>query len=413
MAFVSMPSIRLPAGEDASPPSDPRPRVLHIYKDYWPPIVGGAEKTIHLMCRAASDEFAPSVLVSNRRARTERECIEGVPVVKAATFGRWLSAPLTPALARWIRRLGADLIHVHLPNPTATIACLQARPAAPIVATWHSDIVRQAWALLAYRPFLDRFLRQAAVIMPTSVPYLESSAQLRRFAAKCECVPLAIDVKAMAPSAAEAAEAARLRAAKKRPAIAFVGRLRYYKGLHVLLDAMREAANAEAWIVGTGPEEARLRRQAASLQAAGRVRFLGDLDDSAMKARLLAADIYCLPAHLRAEAFGLNQVEAMACGLPVVSTDVGGVGYVNRDGESGLVVPAGDSAALAAALNRLIQDKDLRARLGEGARRRAEREFDLPVLAGRLKDVYRRTIAQSRRRRPAPAAPCKEDRIDA
>ena len=371
-----------------------RPRVLHIYKDFWPPVIGGVEKTIHLMCRAVADEFAPTVLISNRRARDERETIDGIPVVKAATFGRWLSAPLTPGLAGWIRRLPADLIHVHLPNPTAELSMLRARPSVPVVVTWHSDIIRQAWVMPLYRPWHYRFLERAARIMPTSPDYMRCSPHLQRFASKCVCVPLAIDVAALALSPAEAAEAERLRAVKKRPAIAFVGRLRYYKGLRFLIEALRQV-DAEAWIVGAGPEMPRLQRRVDEAGVAERVRFLGELDDVALRIRLHSSDVYCLPAHLRAEGFGLNQVEAMACGLPVVSTSVGGVGFVNRDGESGLVVSPGDAEALAAALNRLLSDDALRGRLGAGALRRAREEFDLPRLAERLKAVYRDVLAES------------------
>ncbi|MCX7013674.1 MAG: glycosyltransferase [Candidatus Sumerlaeota bacterium] len=365
-----------------------RPRVLHVYKDFWPPFVGGVEKTIHLMCRATSDEFAPTVLVSNRRGRDERETVNGIPVVKAATFGRWLSAPLTPRLAAWIRRLPTDLIHVHLPNPTAEISVLWARPPAPVVVTWHSDIVRQAWALRVYQRWHYRFLERAARIMPTSPDYARTSAHLQRFASKCVCVPLAVDVRACELSESERTECERLRAGKKRPVVAFVGRLRYYKGLQFLIEAMRQV-EAEAWIIGDGPEGPALRKQARDAGLAERVLFLGALDDSAVRIRLHAADVYCLPAHLRAEAFGLSQVEAMACGLPAVSTAVGGVAFVNRDNESGLIVPPGDAGALAKALNRVLADGELRSRLSQGARRRAREEFDLPRLGERLKAVYR------------------------
>ncbi len=365
-----------------------RPIVLHIYKDFWPPIMGGAEKTINLMCYAASDAYDPRVLVSNRAPRTEQTVEDGFPVTKVATFGRLLSAPFTPALAHWIRHLPADILHVHLPNPTAEMAVLAARPKTPVVLTWHSDIVRQAWALKLYGPVHRRFLERADLIMPTSPDYLETSEELRPYRSKCHVVPLAIRVDEYALSAEEEQQVAQRRTAKQSPiAISFVGRLRYYKGLHFLLEALR-GLDAEAWIMGTGPEEARLKELARELAVDNRVFFLGDLTDHEVKLHLHASDIYCLPSHLRAEAFGLNQLEAMACGLPVVACRVGGVPYVNQDGESGIIVEPGNAVLLRNALAKLIGNPDLRQQMGAAAKERVKRLFDLPQLRVNLKAVY-------------------------
>lgn len=363
------------------------PRILHIYKDFWPPVMGGAEKTINLMCHAVKGVFDPRVLVSNRCSRTEETIEDGFRVAKVATFGRYLSAPLTPGLSEWISRIPADILHVHLPNPTAELAVLHAKPRAPVVVTWHSDVVRQAWAMAVFRPAHHRFLNHVARIMPTSPPYLETSRELEPFRQKCTVVPLAIRVGQYNLSESEESEVKCLKDVKRRPVISFVGRLRYYKGLHILLEAMRDL-QADLWIIGTGGESDRLNRMAQEFQLTDRVHFLGDLSDEEVKIRLHASDIYCLPSHLRAEAFGLNQIEAMACGLPVVSTDVGGVAFVNRHGESGLVVPAGDVAALREALRQLLDDRDLRMKLGEGAMLRARGQFDLMNLRESLINVY-------------------------
>lgn len=364
-----------------------RPRVMHIYKDFWPPIMGGAEKTINLMCHAVEDAFEPLALVSNRRGRTEESIEDGIRVVKVATFGRYLSAPLTPGLGAWIRRTPAAIIHVHLPNPTAEMAVLQSGVRAPVVATWHSDVVRQRWAMAAFRPLHHRFLKRVACIMPTSPDYLESSEELRPFRDKCTVVPLAIRAGEYDLREEERPEVKRLREAKNLPVIGFVGRLRYYKGLHFLLEALRDV-EAQLWIIGTGPEEQRLRALSSQLGVQERVSFLGDLTDQDVKLRLHASDVYCLPSHLRAEAFGLNQLEAMACALPVVSTNVGGVAFVNKHNESGLVVPAGDSAALAEALNKILHDEEARKNLCEGAYRRVRGNFDLPRMRENLMKVY-------------------------
>jgi rhamnosyl/mannosyltransferase len=126
------------------------------------------------------------------------------------------------------------------------------------------------------------------------------------------------------------------------------------------------------------------------------VYFLGTIPDELLPVVLHAADVYCMPSHLRSEAFGLSQVEAMACGLPVVGTDLNtGVRFVNKHGESGLIVPPGDPSALAEGINRLLQDDSLRNALAEGARKRVQRLFTAQVMGENLRKVYREVLAQA------------------
>jgi glycosyltransferase involved in cell wall biosynthesis len=117
--------------------------------------------------------------------------------------------------------------------------------------------------------------------------------------------------------------------------------------------------------------------------------FTGDLSDAELRAQFASCAVFVLPSITRAEAFGYVQLEAMASGKPVISTDLpSGVPWVNQDGRTGLVVPPGDPAALRAALVRLMADATLRRDLGAQGRVRVEREFSLPRLRERLRDFY-------------------------
>jgi rhamnosyl/mannosyltransferase len=105
---------------------------------------------------------------------------------------------------------------------------------------------------------------------------------------------------------------------------------------------------------------------------------------------LRAAAVFVLPSHLRSEAFGLCQIEAMACGLPIVSTDLPtGVPEVNRHGESGLIVPPADPGALAAAIQALLENPELRLKMGEAGRRRADEHYTAERMTAAVVDVYR------------------------
>ena len=167
----------------------------------------------------------------------------------------------------------------------------------------------------------------------------------------------------------------------------FVGRLVYYKGLEVLLDAMSRCGGSLV-IVGEGPLEGALRSLVAGKGLGERVLFAGRVADADLPAFYQACDVFVLPSIARTEAFGVVQIEAMAAGRPVVSTNLPtGVPWVNQDGVSGLVVPPGDAAALGDALHRLLEDVALRQRLGEGALRRAQTMFSRERMVATFKSV--------------------------
>ena len=144
------------------------------------------------------------------------------------------------------------------------------------------------------------------------------------------------------------------------------------------------------------PSCATLARDAG---VAGRVTFLPPTSDDELAAWYHAADVFCLPSVARSEAFGLVQIEAHAAGTPVVSTDLPtGVPYANLDGVTGLIVPPSDAGALAGALRRLLDDDELRARLGAQARARALREFTIPRMVDQTLQVYAEAVDVHARR---------------
>jgi rhamnosyl/mannosyltransferase len=181
------------------------------------------------------------------------------------------------------------------------------------------------------------------------------------------------------------------------PRLLFVGRLVYYKGLHVLLEAAREWPGMIV-IAGDGPLEPTLRAQAAALGLGDRVQFAGRVPDEELPAYYQACDAFVLPSIARTEAFGVVQVEAMAAGLPVVSTRLPtGVPWVNQDGVSGIVVTPDDASALGEALGRLGRDRDLRERLAAGARQRAEALFSRDRMVRIFRDVVEAVVRSPER----------------
>jgi rhamnosyl/mannosyltransferase len=390
--------------------------ILQIYKDYYP-VLGGIENHVRDLSEAlAVHGHHVTVLTTSLDQHTHVEQPRpGLMVIKAARAAHLASTPISIEQLRWARRLRADVAHLHFPYPPGDLAYLALRTRPPLVITYHSDIVRQQMLLRAYRPLLKRTLRRAARIIATSPNYVVSSPWLRRHAAKCVVVPLGIDIERFAPTdhrpptndqrrsefpnlGSRFSVLGSATSASDLPLLLFVGRLRYYKGLHVLLEAM-PSIPARLLIGGSGPEQASLATQAARLGIAGRVHFLGDIPDEHLPALYQAADVFVMPAHLRAEALGLAQIEALASGIPCVSTELGtGTSFANQHGETGLVVAPGDAAALAQAINALLADPDLRRRMGEAGRRRVAKLFSRQRMMAGNEAVYREAALSGPRR---------------
>lgn len=368
-------------------------RVLHVYKDYYPPIHGGIEVTINQIVQLTRDACeSVRVLVANRQLRTDVVEVEGIQVTKALDLGRFRSSPLTPTFPYWLKRLArqSDILHVHLPNPIAAVSCLLARPEAKIVVHYHSDIVRQALLLKFYRPFLERFLDRADRIIATSPNYIRSSRFLSPRAEKCTPIPFGVDLEKFARTEETELRAEEIRRQYGENLVLFVGKIRYYKGLHFLIEAMRDI-DAHLLVIGDGPLLGAFLRQRETLPYKDRLSFLGQVPS--VVPYYHAAKVFCLPSFLRSEAFAVVQIEAAASGLPVVNTRIdSGVPYVSPDGVSGLTVEPENSGALAEAINRLLRDESLRVRLGRQALERAQKEFSLSLMAQRILQVYREVL---------------------
>jgi len=364
--------------------------ILHIYKDYYP-VLGGIENHIKMLAEAQVQRgHQVTVLVTHPTAQTHIEEINGVRVIKAGRLATVASAPLSISLPFLLRRERADIAHLHFPYPVGELAQLLCGRASRVVMTYHSDVVRQKGLLRIYRPLLWRVLHRADAIIATSSNYIESSPYLSALRPKCTVIPLGIDLGRFLQDDPEQVE--RIRRDHGSPLLLFVGRLRYYKGLQYLLAAISHI-QCRLLVVGSGPMEAEWRHVAASLGVSDRVFFLGQVSDKDLPAYYHASDVFVLPASERSEAFGAVQIEAMASGLPVVCTELGtGTSFVNVHGQTGLVVPARDAAALAAAILSLLRDEQRRRQMGERGRLRAVREFSLPTMADRTARLYAKVL---------------------
>jgi rhamnosyl/mannosyltransferase len=157
-------------------------------------------------------------------------------------------------------------------------------------------------------------------------------------------------------------------------------------------------------IVGDGPLRNRLESLAVSLGVSDNVIFLGEIQNELLVPYYHATKVFVLPSVARSEAFGIVQLEAMACGKPVVNTSLdSGVPFVSLDGITGFTVPPADSNALSNAINMLLEDSALNAQFGQAALRRVEREFNLELMVSRLICLYHDVLNVAEDRCAPPA----------
>ena len=358
---------------------------MHVFKTFFPNTHGGIERVIWDICEGLpvygyrgqvltlSPDPKPGLQLSDRFDLTQVRRT----LMIASTDLAWAAIP---AFARAARE--SDVIHLHFPWPLMDVAHLLARPSAPCIITYHSDIVRQARASWAYAPLMRHMLGAAVRIVATSPTYLETSPVLARYRDKVVVIPIGA-TPPRATDATRRAVASRFRS----PYILFVGVFRYYKGLDVLVRAA-ESVDCDIVLAGDGPERAAISRLIAETGVKN-VHLAGYVPDDMKAALIENALALVLPSHKRSEAFGVALVEGAAMGKPLVSCQIGtGTSYVNKDGETGFVVAPGDPAALAQAIGRLVADPGLRDRLGTAAKARFERLFTPSAMARAYADLY-------------------------
>jgi glycosyltransferase involved in cell wall biosynthesis len=365
---------------------------------------GGIERHMQLLCEGLTAlDVDVTYLVAGASLHSKDSKIKTVAesyrMVEAATLGTYFSTAASPmqiikAIAMH-RKEPFDVVHLHFPNPLAHLASLLLPSSIKRVITWHSDIVRQKRLLALYLPFLKRETLRADALIAATPAHFTSSTQIpdNLPAAKRHVIPYGRDFSdlLLTPASAELCDSLKTKAKSVSTSghiIFALGRHVYYKGFDVLIDAMRHV-NAQLILGGDGPIKAELQQQVERLGISHKVTFTGSIQETELAAYFNACDVFCLPSVEQSEAFGLVQLEAMACGKPVVCTQLNnGVNVVNQAGVTGLAVPLRDTDALAEALNQLLNDHALRSKLGQQAKVHALNGYSLTAMSSSHKALY-------------------------
>ena len=363
-------------------------RVLHFYKHYFPDSFGGVEQSIHQIVQATlqygikSDILALSYNPSSKVIEWKGERIHQVKCNFEIASTRF-SFKAIKTFKELVNEV--DVIHYQFPWPYMDLLHFSAKVKKPTIVTYQSDIVRQKYLLKLYQPLQNAFLNSVSKIVATSIPYVESSQVLQQYKNKITVIPngIAPYTKKIAKNRQE-----KWRTLCKDKFLLFVGVLRYYKGLSILLNALK-GLDYPLVIVGKGPLEDSLRKEVQQL-GLHNVHFVGEVSDEDKFALYDLCHGFVFPSHLRSEAFGVALLEAAMMGKPLISCEMQtGTSYINQDGETGWVVRPGCPKALRTAIEALwTSSDDFLTNLGKAAKARYEKLFTAEKIGKRYAELY-------------------------
>ena len=369
-------------------------RVLHFFKTYMPDSMGGIEQVIYQLCESGVAEGIESqVLTLSRNAEPAQLQLGNHRVHRAKLNIHIASTGLSYSVFRRFRELAAeaDIVNYHFPWPFMDLVHFASSVKKPTVVTYHSDIVRQQQLLKLYSPLMHRFLGSVDRIVAASPNYLSTSEMLAHHADKTRVIPYGLNKATYPVPTAERVKYWEQRFGKRF--FLFVGVMRYYKGLHILLEAA-SGTGYPVVIVGAGPMEQALHAQAQAL-GLKHVHFVGPVNDEDKVALLQLCTAIVFPSHLRSEAFGISLLEGAMFGKPMISSEIGtGTSYINIHGETGLVVPPSDPRAFREAMRTLWDDRALATRMGLHAEARYQRLFTAELMGRQTAAMYRELLEQ-------------------
>ena len=366
--------------------------MLHFYKTAIPCSMGGVEQVIDQLSRAIKPlGVSTEVLCLSNEADISPVGINGYTVHRAKLDFELASTGFSLSVLSMFKHLSskADIVHFHFPWPFMDLVHFVSRHGKPTVVTYHSDIIRQATLAKLYAPLKSCFLNDVGAIVTTSPNYFKTSPVLQKFTHKTSVIPIGLDRATYPKVKKESLN--KWCTMLKGPFFLFVGALRYYKGLSILVEAA--AINKfPVVIVGAGPMQQELEEKVRSL-AIKNVKFLGHLTDEDKVALITLSYGIVFPSNFRSEAFGVSLLEGAMLGKPMISSEIGtGTSLVNIHGKTGLVVESNDPVAFSDAMISLWNDPVKSNAMGLAARERFDERFAASQMADSYLKLYQNLL---------------------
>ncbi|WP_316503617.1 glycosyltransferase family 4 protein [Pantoea dispersa] len=363
-------------------------KVLHCYKTYYPDTFGGIEQVIYQLAEGGVKENIQSTVFTHSPDFDDAiSMLDHHTIHRVKTLLEYASTPISFAAITEFKKLAtqADIIHYHFPYPFMDVLHFSNFTKKPSIVSYHSDIVKQKALLKLYTPLMNRFLSSVDCIVAASPNYVESSPILQKFKDKVKVIPYGLNESFYQNNDPQVLE----KWSQRFPNgfFLFIGTFRYYKGLHILIDAVA-GSDYPVVIVGAGPIESELKAQAQSL-GIDNIHFLGALQDDDKSALLQLCTCLVFPSHLRSEAFGISLLEGALYSKPLISSEIGtGTTFINIDGLTGLVVPPSDPRALREAMDEIWFNPEKAHTFGQAAQQRFEKLFTADKMIESYASLY-------------------------
>jgi glycosyltransferase involved in cell wall biosynthesis len=366
-------------------------KILQLGKAYPPVNLGGVETTIQLINEGLhKNNVYSDVLGVNDKFSSENQMLELGNIYRSGLLFKAFSTLFSISLIIDLWRLHKkyDIIHIHHPDPMSAFALWVINPPCKIIVHWHSDILRQKYLLKLFFPIQGWLLNKADLIITTSFNYANSSFHLRPYFSKIKVLPIGIDTGKLGIDK-KVVDTIR-NTYKDKKLILAIGRMSYYKGYEYLVDSISFLnKNCRIVVIGGGNLINKLTERIPP-KFRNKIEFLGRVSDLERNCYIAACDVFVLSSILKTEAYAIVQVEAMAFGRPIVSTEIPGSGVqeVNLNKISGFTVPIQNSKAIAQSVNSIIENAVLYDKLSKGAYNRFKTEFTQEIMVKRLITLY-------------------------
>jgi len=374
-------------------------------KDYFARYkYGGAELAAYYLALEMAKKNEVNVFTASIDSKDFFEEYNGVNVHRYGTKFRIENGNISFGLFTKPLSHDADIVHAHFSTPPGEIAGLRyaKKKNVPFILTYHGDwqesfggLIRR-FALSFYNKcLLDKILSGADIIISPSEYYINESRFLPEYRDKIVVIPNGINIDDFNISYSKEECREKLGLPPDKSLILFVGNLIPYKGPDVLVKAMqkiiKEVPDTELVFVGSGKMKAELIELSKKLGVGKYVNFAGFVEEHLKPLYYNAADVFCLPSTLNTEVFPIVLLEASACGLPMVVSDLDTFKCIIDNGYNGLFTKRGNENDLGSALIYLLENEEIRKMMGRNATRRVE-EYSWKRVAEAIERVYGESI---------------------
>lgn len=375
-------------------------------KQYW--CSGSENDAYNLATTMALRGHEISIFTTSIDSKACIEKYENIDIYRHPTNFRIMNRNISLNLFLGSTKYQVDIIHAHLSNSFNEFAIPRytKRKNIPLVVKYHGDpernlggFIYKTGVFFYAKYILNKVLSYADIIISPSEYYIDESRFLGKYRDKIVVIPYGINIKEFDIPYSKDECREKLGLPIDEDMILFVGNLSPYKGPKILVKAMqkiiKKVPNTKLIFVGSGRMKEELQMLSKKLGVEKYVKFAGFAEGNLKTMYYRAADVFCLPSTMSTESFGIVNLEAMACSVPIVASKMGGIPAVVRDGENGLLVPPKDSDALADAIIYLLENEDVRKRMGKNGSEKVE-NYSWEKIAEETERLYELVLSGER-----------------